>query len=78
MTVEEMRETIGRHSSARRPHLLAIWLNAAQAAYESHGGVGPCPCWMCEWRRSYLYSIGRGDMVLVGSRYVPGAGRTFR
>jgi hypothetical protein len=60
------------------PHIIALWLNAAQAAYESHGGVGPCPCWMCEWRRSYLYSIGRGDMVLVGSRYVPGVGRTFR
>lgn len=41
-----------------RSNAIWVWLGAAQCAYESHGGTGPCPCWMCEARRSCLASRG--------------------
>lgn len=53
MTERDLCDKIKR----MRPVDVAAWLGAAQYAYESHGGMGPCPCWMCETRRSLLRSI---------------------
>lgn len=43
---------------ANRPGYAHMRLAFAQITYESHGGVGPCPCWTCETLRSYLASRG--------------------
>ncbi len=49
----------------RRPGVIHMWLASAQLAWLSHGNTGPCPCWMCETRRSYLSSL---SLPTYGSR----------